>query len=411
MSQLQIDYDVIIIGAGAAGLFCAAKIGQAGKKVCVLDNGKRIGRKILMSGGGYCNFTNLTVTPSHYISRNPHFAKSALARYTQWHFISLVEQYQIAYHEKEDGQLFCDESAQQIVDLLESECRLGHVDIRLRQSVTEVQHCGQTRPHFAIKLQNQITLLRSHHLIIATGGLSMPGLGASAFGYQIAEQFNLPIVPPRASLVPFTWKDKDRYYAQLAGVSLPVVVTANNGQFFQQHMLFTHRGLSGPAMLQISNYWQPGESLSIDLLPQQNISELLFELKNTSPKMQIKTALARVLPNRLVELWREQYLFLNQPLAQLSKVQLTQLDMLIHQWQFEPNGTEGYRTAEVTLGGVDTSVISSKTMQVNHMPGLYFIGEVLDVTGWLGGYNFQWAWSSAYVCAEAIIAQDKIASK
>ncbi|KAE9525411.1 NAD(P)/FAD-dependent oxidoreductase [Testudinibacter aquarius] len=401
----QTKYDVVIIGAGAAGLFCAARLGQAGKSVLVLDNGKKIGRKILMAGGGFCNFTNLDVTPQHYLSQNPHFVKSALARYTQWDFISLVSEHGIGYHEKELGQLFCDHSSQQIVDLLLKECQKGQVEIQLRQQVDTVERLenadgGKVR----FRLQSNGNKLLCHHLVIATGGLSMPALGASAFGYKLAEQFGLNVVAPRASLVPFTWREQDKVYAQLAGVSLAVNVEAKSGKQFYNQMLFTHRGLSGPAMLQISNYWQPNQTLAIDLLPQQNISDYLHELRQTSPKMQLKTALGRILPKRLVELWLELKLFDDQAIAQLSKVRLQQLEQLIHHWQFDPNGTEGYRTAEVTMGGVDTAVISSKTMQAHDIPGLYFIGEVLDVTGWLGGYNFQWAWSSAYVCAEAIAA-------
>ncbi|MDH2999250.1 hypothetical protein A1D23_03910 [Chelonobacter oris] len=396
-------YDVIIIGAGAAGLFCAARLGQAGKSVLVLDNGKKIGRKILMAGGGFCNFTNLDITPQHYLSQNPHFVKSALARYTQWDFIALVAEYGIDYHEKERGQLFCDRSSQEIVDLLLSECRKGDVDIQLRQQVTEVERI-ERNSSVRFRLQSSGSEFACRHLVVASGGLSMPALGATAFGYKLAEQFGLKVVAPRAGLVPFTWREQDKRYAQLAGVSLAVTAEAEAGSRFQNQMLFTHRGLSGPAMLQISNYWQPGQSLKIDLLPDHNIAEYLHLLRRQSPKLQLKTALGRVLPKRLVELWLDMEKFDDQALAQLSKVRLQQLEQWVHHWQFEPNGTEGYRTAEVTLGGVDTGAVSSKTMQAHGIDGLYFIGEVLDVTGWLGGYNFQWAWSSAYVCAEGICA-------
>ncbi|TNG95022.1 NAD(P)/FAD-dependent oxidoreductase [Pasteurellaceae bacterium USgator11] len=401
----QTEYDVVIIGAGAAGLFCAARLGQAGKSVLVLDNGKKIGRKILMAGGGFCNFTNLDVTPQHYLSQNPHFVKSALARYTQWDFISLVNEHGIGYHEKELGQLFCDHSSQQIVDLLLKECQKGQVEIQLRQQVDAVERLENADgSKVRFRLQSNGNVLLCHHLVIATGGLSMPALGATAFGYKLAEQFGLNVVAPRASLVPFTWREQDKVYAQLAGVSLAVNVAAQSGKQFHNQMLFTHRGLSGPAMLQISNYWQPNQTLTIDLLPEQQIGDYLQQLRQISPNMQLKTALGRILPKRLVELWLELKLFDDQAIAQLSKLRLQQLEQLIHCWQFDPNGTEGYRTAEVTLGGVDTAAISSKTMQAHDIPGLYFIGEVLDVTGWLGGYNFQWAWSSAYVCAEAIAA-------
>ncbi|WGE79481.1 NAD(P)/FAD-dependent oxidoreductase [Actinobacillus equuli] len=390
-------FDVVIIGAGASGLFCAAQLGQAGKRVAVLDSGKKIGRKILMSGGGFCNFTNLEVTANHYLSQNKHFVKSALARYTNWDFIALVAQYGIGYHEKELGQLFCDESSQQIVDLLQAECDKGKVEIFLRQAVISVEKFAKN-----FQIQTASETFETEHLVIATGGLSMPALGASPFGYKIAEQFNIPVIPPRASLVPFTWKDSDKHFATLSGIALPIRATCGQ-QSFSNQMLFTHRGLSGPAILQISNYWDLGETVEIDLLPSDDISTILTELRQSSPKLQLKTVLSRYLPKKLVELWLEQGDFKDNVIAQLSKTELAQLDQLIHHWQFLPNGTEGYRTAEVTMGGVDTDFISSKTMQAKHTEGLYFIGEVLDVTGWLGGYNFQWAWSSAFACAEAII--------
>ena len=389
--------DVVIIGAGAAGLFCAAQLGQAGKNVVVLDSGKKIGRKILMSGGGFCNFTNLYVTPQHYLSQNRHFVKSALARYTNWDFIGLVAQYGITYHEKELGQLFCDKGAEQIVQMLQSECDKGKVDIQLRQAVVSVEKVAN---HFEIQTASET--YQAQHLVIATGGLSMPALGTSPFGYKVAEQFGIPVIAPRASLVPFTWKESDKPFAALSGITLPV--TASNDRIsFSNQMLFTHRGLSGPAMLQISNYWQMGEAVDIDLLPAENILDILQELRQSSPKLQLKTVLSRYLSKKLVELWFEQNLLKDEVIAQLSKNALQQLEQFIHHWQFIPNGTEGYRTAEVKMGGVDTDHISSKTMEVKSISGLYFIGEVLDVTGWLGGYNFQWAWSSAYACAEGII--------
>lgn len=390
------DIDVIVIGAGAAGLFCAAQLGQAGKRVLVLDNGKKIGRKILMSGGGFCNFTNLEVTPQHYLCQNPHFVKSALARYNQWDFIALVAQYGISYHEKELGQLFCDEGAEQIVKLLETECQKGNVEILLKQAVISVEKFAN-----GFEIQTACERYQTPRLVVATGGLSMPGLGATPFGYKLAEQFGLNVVAPRASLVPFTWKESDKPFVSLSGISLPVSV-GNQGKTFSNQMLFTHRGLSGPAILQISNYWQMGESVEIDLLPNAMITDILQELRQSSPKLQLKTALARYLPKKLVELWFEQGWLKENTLAQLSKTELAHLEQWIHHWVFFPNGTEGYRTAEVTMGGVDTAEISSKTMEAQKVQGLYFIGEVLDVTGWLGGYNFQWAWSSAFACAQGI---------
>lgn len=420
------QYDVVIIGAGAAGLFCAAQLGQAGKSVAVLDNGKKIGRKILMSGGGFCNFTNLDVTPKHYLSQNPHFVKSALSRYTNWDFISLMASYGIAYHEKELGQLFCDESSQQIVDLLQAECAKGKVDIVLRQAVVSIEKfvtkcesilnvgfangpegVSKFAHEFAnsyFEIQTASETYQTENLVIATGGLSMSGLGASPFGYKVAEQFAIPVVPVRASLVPFTWKESDKPFASLSGIALPVSVS-NRNQTFTNQMLFTHRGLSGPAILQISNYWEMGESVEIDLLPSENIVEIVQELRQSSPKLQLKTVLNRHFPKKLVELWFEQHLLQDKVIAQLTKADLQQLEQFIHHWHFLPNGTEGYRTAEVTMGGVDTDYISSKTMEVKQVEGLYFIGEVLDVTGWLGGYNFQWAWSSAAACAKGILAK------
>lgn len=393
-------YDVIVLGAGAAGLFCAAQIGKCGKSVLVLDNGKKAGRKILMSGGGYCNFTNLEVSATNYLSQNPHFVKSALARYTQWDFMALIARYGIAYHEKEAGQLFTDDGAERIVDMLLQECAAANVTFRFQ---VQIQQINKLASGFLVQAENK-ACWQSQNLVVATGGLSMPKLGATPFGYRIAEQFGLNIITPRASLVPFTYREQDHYLRILAGVSLPVTVTANNGKTFHQSLLFTHRGLSGPAILQISNYWQPNEVLEIDLLPHLNIVEHLLTLRKSSPKLQLRTALQRLLPNKLVEVFWQELSLKESLLAELNKQTLTYLAQALHHWQFIPNGTEGYRTAEVTLGGVDTKHISSKTMEVINVQGLYFIGEVLDVTGWLGGYNFQWAWSSAYACASAIQA-------
>lgn len=391
-------YDVIIIGAGAAGLFCAAQIGKKGKSVLLLDNGKKVGRKILMSGGGYCNFTNLDVGAQHYLSQNPHFVKSALARYNQWDFIALLAEYGISYHEKELGQLFTDNGAEQIVAMLLKECQTANVQIQLQVQISQVT---QLTDGFEVKYGNELCL-QCENLVIASGGLSMPKLGATAFGYQIAEQFGLSVVPPRASLVPFTWREQDQVFADLAGISLPVTVTAESGMSFSNALLFTHRGISGPAMLQISNYWLPNQPLFIDFLPKIRLDEYLQAMRQSSSKMQLKTALQRLLPNKLVEFFISHYQLPTTILADLSNLKIAEISQLFHQWQFVPNGTEGYRTAEVTLGGVDTNQISSKTMEVKNVKGLYFIGEVLDVTGWLGGYNFQWAWSSAYACATAI---------
>ncbi|WP_034945086.1 BaiN/RdsA family NAD(P)/FAD-dependent oxidoreductase [Erwinia oleae] len=391
-------FDVIIIGAGAAGLFCAAQAGQRGRRVLLLDNGKKAGRKILMSGGGRCNFTNLYTEPSAYLSHNPHFCKSALARYTQWDFIDLVNRHGIAWHEKTLGQLFCDNTAQQIVDLLLKECEAGQVTLRLRSEVLSVE-----RDEGGYTLALNGATVRAEKLVIATGGLSMPGLGASPFGYKIAEQFGLNVYPTRAGLVPFTLhKPLLAQLHTLSGVAVPAVLTAENGTVFKEALLFTHRGLSGPAVLQLSSYWQPGEFITVDLSPACDLHQLMNEEREAHPNQSLKNTLAKVLPRRLVECLQLLGIVPECSLRQLNSRQQEALASALHQWRVQPNGTEGYRTAEVTLGGVDTTLLSSKTMEARDVPGLYFIGEVIDVTGWLGGYNFQWAWSSAWACAQAI---------
>ena len=392
-------FDAIVIGAGAAGMFCAAQAGQLGCRVLLLDNGKKPGRKILMSGGGRCNFTNMYVEPAAYLSQNPHFCKSALARYTQWDFIELVGKYGIAWHEKTLGQLFCDDSAEQIVNLLLSECEKGGVQIRLRSEILSVERDEQ-----GYRLQVNGEMLTAKKLVIASGGLSMPGLGASPFGYKVAEQFGLKVLPTRAGLVPFTLhKPLLEQLQVLSGVSVPSTITAENGTLFRENLLFTHRGLSGPAVLQISSYWQPGEFVTVNLLPDCDLEAFLNEQRGDHPNQSLKNTLAMQLPKRLVECLQQ--------LGQIPDVTLKQLNVRDQQalvetltaWRVQPNGTEGYRTAEVTLGGVDTNELSSRTMEARKAPGLYFIGEVMDVTGWLGGYNFQWAWSSAWACAQALV--------
>lgn len=392
------QFDVIIIGAGAAGLFCAAQAGQRGLSVLLLDNGKKPGRKILMSGGGRCNFTNLYTEPAAYLSHNPHFCKSALARYTQWDFIDLVNRHGIAWHEKTLGQLFCDDSAQQIVDLLLAECDKGNVTLRLRSDVLSVE-----RDESGYTLQLNGSSVQAKKLVIASGGLSMPGLGASPFGYKIAEQFGLNVYPTRAALVPFTLhKPLLEQLQTLSGVALDTTIDAQDGTRFKEAMLFTHRGLSGPAVLQISSYWLPGEFVTIDLLPATPLEAFLTAQREAHPNLSLKNSLAKILPKRLVEVLQALKVVPDINLKQLNSKQQTELAQTLHAWRIQPNGTEGYRTAEVTLGGVDTTQLSSKTMEVRAVPGLYFIGEVADVTGWLGGYNFQWAWSSAWACAQAL---------
>lgn len=390
------NIDVIILGAGAAGLFCASLAGKRGLNTLVLDNGKKLGRKILMSGGGRCNFTNMYADHNNYLSTNPHFCKSALARYTQWDFIELVGKYQIPYHEKTLGQLFCDNSAQDIVDMLKSECNQPNVTIKLRSEVTQVD---KTDDGYVVTVNGDQVSTRL--LVVATGGLSMPGLGATPFGYRLAEQFGHSIIPTRAALVPFTLhKPLLEALQALSGVSVAATVTSASGVLFKENILFTHRGLSGPAILQISNYWQPGEYVSINLLPDLSLGEFLTNEKQQRPNQSLKNTLATLLPKRLIEVLQQLGQIPDCPLKQLTHAQIDALDDVLHNWQVQPNGTEGYRTAEVTLGGVDTHEISSKTMESLKSSGLYFIGEVMDVTGWLGGYNFQWAWSSASACAE-----------
>lgn len=393
------QFDAVIIGAGAAGMFCAAQAGQRGLRVLLLDNGKKAGRKILMSGGGRCNFTNMYAEPAAYLSHNPHFCKSALARYTQWDFISLVNSHRIAYHEKTLGQLFCDDSAQQIVDMLVTECERANVTLRLRSEVTSVE---KSDDRFTVQLSNG-TSFQSVSLVVACGGLSMPGLGATPFGYQLAAQFGINVLPTRAALVPFTLhKPLLEQLQTLSGVSVPTVVTAENGVTFRENILFTHRGLSGPAILQISSYWQAGEFVTINLLPDRDLTQLINDERAAHPNQSLKNTLAQWLPKRLVECLQELGQLPDVTLKQLNSTQQTQIEQSLQQWRVQPNGTEGYRTAEVTIGGVDTRALSSKTMEASAVSGLYFIGEVVDVTGWLGGYNFQWAWSSAWACAQAL---------
>jgi len=396
------SFDAIIVGAGAAGMFCAALAGQAGQRVLLLDNGKKPGRKILMSGGGRCNFTNLYVEPAAYLSQNPHFCKSALARYTQWDFIDLVGKHGIAWHEKTLGQLFCDDSAQQIVDLLVAECEKGDVTQRLRTEILSVE-----RDDNGYTLQLNGGTVQAAKLVIASGGLSMPGLGASPFGYKIAEQFGLKVLPTRAGLVPFTLhKPLLEQVQTLSGVSVPSVITAENGTVFRENLLFTHRGLSGPAVLQISSYWLPGEFVTINLVPECDLAEFLNQQRDAHPNQSLKNTLGMQLPKRLVERLQQLGQIPDVTLKQLNSRDQEKLIETLTAWRVQPNGTEGYRTAEVTLGGVDTHELSSRTMEARNVPGLYFIGEVMDVTGWLGGYNFQWAWSSAWACAQALAEQE-----
>ncbi len=390
-------YDVIIIGAGAAGLFCAIEAGKRQRKVLVLDHANKPGKKILMAGGGRCNFTNYHIEPDKFISQNPHFCKSALSRYTQWDFIELVERYKIPYHEKTLGQLFCDNKSKDILNMLLAECEKVGIELRLNTQVETIKKLADC--HFKL-----VTSRADYHcqsLVIATGGLSIPTMGAGPFGYQVAEQFSIKVLPTRAGLVPFTLNPADKQkYSLLSGIALEANVR-NEKMEFRENILMTHRGLSGPAILQLSSYWQQGEFIDITLLPTINLLEDLIALQQECPSQKLKSILTRYFPKRVVEIFVND-LDLQAVLQSFSHERLEQIAKLFQAWAIKPNGTEGYRTAEVTVGGVDCHAISSKTMEANDVKGLYFIGEVLDVTGWLGGYNFQWAWSSGWAAGQVV---------
>lgn len=382
-------FDVVVIGAGAAGLMCAATAGYRGRRVLLIDRAARPGRKILMSGGGRCNFTNLNSTPANFLSDNPHFCISALKRYTPQDFLELVERHGIGHEEKAAGQLFCRDSARDILDMLLTECEWAGAEIRLKTSVERVATNGT-----GYRLHTSGGQVDCASLVIATGGLSIPTMGATGFGYDIARQFGLAIQPTRAGLVPFTLHPELRQQlASLAGISCPVDVHCN-GEHFREPMLVTHRGLSGPAMLQISSFWHPGEPLSVDLLPGHRPGEELTDLKARQPTVTLERYLAQTLPRRFAQAFCELQGWQG-ALQGYRKADIESAARTLSSWTLQPAGTEGYRTAEVTLGGVDTGELSSKTMAARDIPGLYFIGEVVDVTGHLGGHNFQWAWASA----------------
>ena len=390
------DADVLVLGGGAAGLMCAATAGYRGRRVTVLEGSNRCGKKILMSGGGRCNFTNTGTSPANFLSRNPHFCKSALARYRPADFIELVERHGIAYHEKELGQLFCDQSSKQIVKLLLDECEWAGVRIVTGAGIELVRHDGD---RFVVDTARG--QFRAPKLVVATGGLSIPSLGASGIGYAIARQFGHALRETRAGLVPFTLSGKPlEQYAELAGVAVPVAVRAGDTEF-RNALLFTHRGLSGPAVLQISSYWELGQAVEIDLLPGRDAAAELLALQRQGHKAELKTVLSEWLPKRLAQLLCTAF-FANKPVNQYKHAELKDIGFALQHWRITPSGTEGYRTAEVTLGGVDTDGVSSASFESKHQAGLYFIGEVLDVTGWLGGYNFQWAWASGHACGSAV---------
>jgi predicted Rossmann fold flavoprotein len=388
----MVDYDVVVIGAGAAGMMCAAQAGQRGRRVLLIEHYHLLGEKIRISGGGRCNFTNTGTSPGNFLSQNPDFCRSALARYTPRHFISLVEKYRIAYHEKKLGQLFCDETAQDIIRMLKSECELGQVQWRMPCPIDRV-----VRTANGFDIANPQGPVHCASLVIATGGLSVPKIGATPFGYRIAEQFGLPVVPPRPGLVPLAFApDALARYGDLSGISVDAEVSCNGGRF-RENLLFTHRGLSGPAILQISSYWDGRTPLSIDLVPGDDATQWLCA--QAASQAQLPTLLAQRLPKRFAQQWCAAH-GVAMPMKQLGEARLREIAALLHDWQVLPSGTLGYQRAEVTCGGVATRVLSSKTMGAVDVPGLHFIGEVVDVTGWLGGYNFQWAWASGHAAGQ-----------
>ncbi len=391
------QFDVAVIGAGAAGMMCAAVAGQRGLRVVLLDHAERIGEKIRISGGGRCNFTNLGTSAANFLSDNPHFCRSALSRYTPQDFLALLARHHIGWHEKHKGQLFCDDSAQQIIDMLVAECAAGDVSWRQPCKLNALR-----RSEERWQLDTSLGPIDCASLVVATGGLSIPKIGASDFGHRIARQFDIPVVAPRPALVPLSF-DPAAWapFAELAGLALEVEVSGASGHF-REDLLFTHRGLSGPAILQISSYWQPGETIQINLAPDEaKLGEALIAAKPGN-RQHLATILAQTLPRRLADTWVQRHGLQGKPLADCSDKALRALAQELQAWSLLPSGSEGYRKAEVTRGGVDTRALDQKTMMARSQPGLYFVGEVMDVTGWLGGYNFQWAWASAYVAGMAV---------
>jgi predicted Rossmann fold flavoprotein len=391
-----LDIDVVIIGAGAAGLMCAAHAGARGRRVLVIDHANKAGKKILMSGGGNCNFTNLYTEPANFLSQNKHFCKSALARYTQWDFIALVNKHQVPHHEKKLGQLFCDNKSIDILRMLLAECAAVNAEVKLDTAVETIE-----KVEGGYALQTSAGPMRCQSLVIATGGLSIPSMGATGFGYQVARQFGHTLLPTRAGLVPFTITDQLKDLCnELSGTSVDCLVSCN-GKSFRENILFTHRGLSGPAILQISSYWLPGQAVEINLMPDLDAAQWLAQQRNDRPNAELRTLLGEVFTKKMATLIADQW-FESKPIKQYTHAELERIATQLSAWQVVPAGTEGYRTAEVTLGGVDTKEVSSKTMESLKSPGLYFIGEVLDVTGHLGGFNFQWAWASGHAAAQFV---------
>jgi predicted Rossmann fold flavoprotein len=387
--------DVVILGAGAAGLMCALTAAGRGRRVLVLERSNKPGKKILMSGGGRCNFTNVHTDPADFSSENPHFCKSALARYTPWDFIAMVERHDVAFHEKKLGQLFCDNRSRDILDMLLDECRRAGAEVRVQAAVESIE---RTAEGYAVRTPNGTVNCRS--VVIATGGLSVPTLGGSGFGYDVARQFGHAVLATRAGLVPFTASGALRELcAELTGTSADSLVRCN-GEAFRENLLFTHRGLSGPAILQVSSFWRPGDVVEIDLLPDRDAHAWLEDQRATRPNSSLRTVLGEVFTRRMAALVTERWFGSSPPMRRLTPTRLREIADTLAAWRVVPAGTEGYRTAEVTLGGVDTREISSKTMESRRSPGLYFVGEVLDVTGRLGGFNFQWAWASGFAAGQ-----------
>lgn len=394
MPAAPISYDAIVLGAGAAGLMCAAVAGQRGQRVLLLERASEPGKKILISGGGRCNFTNVHTAPDRYISRNPHFAKSALSRYAPSDFIDMVDSYGIAWHEKTLGQLFCDGSAKQIVAMLLEECQKGGVELACDASISDV-----AKVEGGFQVTSTAGTATAPSLVIATGGPSIPKMGATGFAYELARQFGLKVVEPRPALVPLTLSGEDLLFRELSGVAAPVVARCGAAAF-REAALFTHRGLSGPAILQASSYWRRGDDIGIDFLPDR-AAGWLVEAKRERPRASLKGILGEALPDRLA-LTLAQKLCYDGEIGGLKDAQATALEARLADWRFTPNGSEGLAKAEVTIGGIDTAELSSKTMEAKRVPGLYAIGEAVDVTGWLGGYNFQWAWASGWAAAQAL---------
>ncbi|MBA2347585.1 MAG: NAD(P)/FAD-dependent oxidoreductase [Solirubrobacterales bacterium] len=388
--------DVVIIGAGAAGLMCALTAAARGRQVLLIEHANKAGKKILMSGGGRCNFTNVHTDPDNFFSQNPHFCKSALARYTQWDFIAMVSEHGVPYHEKKLGQLFCDNKSKDILEMLLEECRQAGVDLRLDTSVQQID-----RTEAGYVLSTGMGLVAAPSLVVATGGLSIPTLGATGFGYEIARQFGHDVLATRAGLVPFIITDQlKEMCTELSGTSVACQVSCN-GQSFRENILFTHRGLSGPAILQISSFWHLGDAVEINLLPDRDALEWLQGQQAARPNSELKTLLGELFTKKMAALLADRW-FASKPMKQYTPAGLRDIAEKLGGWQVVPAGTEGYRTAEVTLGGVDTREVSSKTMESLRSPGLYFVGEVLDVSGHLGGFNFQWAWASGYAAAQFV---------